>query len=100
MRRLIIAVALAAGFGCGTVRSVRPVGEGRTALDLSVGGPLVSVAGATYSPESSRWAFTFELRWYAPTTDVMPLAVEWHGVGPYGALAPHLGVSRSFGGDP
>lgn len=47
----------------------------------------------------SAWTLDVELRWLAPTRRTDVLTVNWIGVGPWGALAPGLGVSRSFGGD-
>lgn len=42
------ALLVVAALGCGTARSVRPVGEGNGVVDLSVGGPLLSLFDMTF----------------------------------------------------
>jgi hypothetical protein len=46
MRGNLLAAAFVLLGGCGTAQSIRPVGAGRGALDVSAGGPLIEGIGA------------------------------------------------------
>ena len=71
---------------------------GKSLEGSRVAGHLSPCLGWQQPLGESPWALDFELRWDAPTQTTRPLTVDWAGPGPYGSFAPHLGISRRFGG--
>ncbi|MFN7130952.1 MAG: hypothetical protein ACK4N5_02645 [Myxococcales bacterium] len=67
VRQALVFALLLTALGCGTARSVRPVGKGNGVVDVSAGGPLVKLFGVVFPTPLAYAGYTHGV---TDTTDV------------------------------